>query len=102
MFVTNFDRVLRYAAQAGFSPEAQDAVLRTHLRFIYHYILIFKEQGHYDELRPNYFDALLRVLRVYRFNAFSLRFLVPRLLLPPGFYRLTQRRSKPPVMDEAR
>ena len=97
VFVTNFDRVLRYARQAGFSSEACRQVLQTHLLFLYNYILIFKGRGHYDELRPNYFDAALRVLRTYRFNPFSLRFLVPRLLLPPGFYRLAQRRGKLPA-----
>ena len=102
VFVTNFDLVLRYARRAGFSGQAIDAALRSHLRFIYHYVLIFKDRGHYDRLRPNYPDALLRVLRAYRFHPFSLRFIVPRLLLPPGFYRLMQRRAGHlPVTQEA-
>ncbi len=102
VFVTNFDLVLRYAHRAGFSGQALDAALRAHLRFIYHYALIFKDRGHYDELRPNYPDAVVRVLRAYRFNPFSLRFIVPRLLLPAGFYRLTQRRTgRAPKTQEA-
>ena len=86
VWITNFHDLMSHARRIGYSPQAVQGVLAESLRYIYHYVIIFKSMGNYDQLRPNYPDAVLRLLRTYRVNRYVLLRLIPRILVPRAFF----------------
>ena len=88
VFVTHFDRVLRYAEGAGYSPHTiRDLRART-LRFAVYVIGVFKTKGAIGTIRPDYRDGLVRLWRVYGPHPILLFVLVPMMLTPRTVYAL--------------
>ena len=91
VFVTNFHALMQHARRIGYSSQAIQQVLAGNLGFIYHFVLIFKSRGSYDQLRPNFPDALIRLLRAYRWNRFVCMRIIPRILVPRAVFVPVQR-----------
>jgi glycosyltransferase involved in cell wall biosynthesis len=89
VWVTNFRALMKYAQQTGYAPETVQQVCAATLPFVRQFVLKFKENGHYDQLRLSYTDGLLRLLRAYGLNRFVLLYIIPILLTPrPIFGRV--------------
>ncbi len=106
VFVTNFDLVLRYARQNGYSDRAVRRVRARVLRFVCYIIGVFKTKGTLGVIRPDYRDGLARLWRVYGPHPFLLGVIVPMVLIPRpvyallftrlyGLYRRVRGRAKP-------
>ena len=91
VFVTNFRPVLRYAQEAGYSPQAVRKVRDNNLLFLRYSVLLFKTNGAIGTIRPNYWDAFRRILRAYGVHPAALPVVAPMLVPRPlfrGMYRL--------------
>lgn len=88
VFITSFSAVLDYAQSLGFSYATIKGVRSRHLRFLLNFVLIFKIQGRYGTLRPNFPDAAVRLLRSYTVDPYALGVILPTLLCPGSLLRL--------------
>lgn len=88
IFVTNFDLVLRYARQNGYSPAAVRRVRARALRFVCYGVGVFKTKGAIGTIRPDYRDGLARLWRVYGPHPILLLVIVPMILTPRPVYAL--------------
>lgn len=88
VFVTNFDWVLRYALQNGYSGAAVRRVRAKVLRFVCYVIGVFKVKGALGTIRPDYRDGLARLWRVYGPHPVLLLVVVPMVLTPRPVYAL--------------
>lgn len=82
VYVTNFHQMMQHARRLGYSSEAVRQVLDRTLDFVYHFVKIFKFRGGYDQLRPDFPDAVLRLLRAYPFRRIVWLKIIPRILAP--------------------
>ena len=82
VYVTNFSRMMRHARRLGYSPEAVQVVMDHTLDFVYHFVKIFKFRGAYDQLRPDFPDAVARLLRAHPFHRIVWLKIIPRILTP--------------------
>lgn len=87
VFVTNFNRVLVYARQRGYSEAAIRQVQAKALRFVCYFVGVFKTKGRVGTIRPDYRDGLRRVWRVYGPHP-ALLIIVSMILLPRPLYGL--------------
>ena len=87
IFVTNFDRVLRYARQQGYSEAAIRQVQTKSLRFLCYFLSVFKTKGAIGTIRPDYRDGLRRLWRVYGPRP-ALLLLAAMILAPRPLYAL--------------
>jgi len=88
IFVTNFDLVLRYARQNGYSEAAIGQVRAKVLRFVCYVIGVFKTKGAIGTIRPDYRDGMARLWRVYGPHPVLLLVIVPMILTPRAIYDL--------------
>ena len=93
VFVTNFDLVLRYALQNGYSFAAIRRVRAKVLRFVCYVIGVFKTKGALGTIRPDYRDGLARLWRVYGPHPVLLLVIVPMVLTPRAVYALLFERA---------
>ena len=82
VYVTNFHQMMQHARRLGYSKAAVRQVLDRTLEFVFHFVQIFKFQGRYDQLQPNFPDAVLRLLRAYPFHRLVWLRIIPRILTP--------------------
>ncbi len=87
IFVTNFDALMQYALSLGYSQAAVRQVMDNNLIFLRYCVLLFKTNGTIGTIRPNYWDALARLRRVYGAHPGMLLTLVPMMLLPRPVFR---------------
>ena len=87
VFVTNFDRVMQYARQRGYSQAAVRQTSVGHLRFLCTCLLLFKHRGTIGTIRPDYADGLGRLWRVYGPQPFAALILTPMMLTPAPLFR---------------
>ena len=87
IFVTNFDRVLRYARQQGYSEAAIRQVQTKSLRFLCYFLSVFKTKGAIGTIRPDYRDGLRRLWRVYGPHP-ALLLVAAMILAPRPLYTL--------------
>jgi abequosyltransferase len=93
IFVTNFDLVLQYARQNGYSPSAVRQVRARALKFVCYFVGVFKTQGAIGTIRPDYRDGLARLWRVYGPHPVLLLVIVPMILTPRPVYALLWTRA---------
>jgi abequosyltransferase len=82
VWVTDFHSLMRHAVRIGYSSLVVQQIMTSNLRFLFHYTVIFKTTGKYGHLRPNYPDAIVRLLQTYRFNNYLWTRIIPVLLTP--------------------
>ena len=94
VFVTNFHALMLYALTLGYAPGAVRQMMDNNLLFLRYCVLLFKTNGSIGTIRPNYWDALARLRRVYGLHAGMMLTVVPMMLLPRPLFRGMHRMYK--------
>ena len=90
VFVTHFHDLMRHAQQSGYSPDAVRRAQQHHLGFLRYCTLLFKLQGAIGTIRPDYWDGLARLRRVYGPSR-PLLMLMLMMVTPSALFRALHR-----------
>ncbi len=94
VFVTQFQHLLQYAREVGYSDAAVRETFARHREFLYQCVLDFKTRGGCGTLDLSYrayLEAAVLILRAYGPDRFVTLMIVPRMLVPSGLFAPMQR-----------